>query len=49
MIENEFILIDGRNYLLIYEENVLVRYNVFGVRLLVNHAEKVKRKIDFRR
>ena len=27
----------------VYEENVLVRYNIFGARLLVNHAENGKK------
>lgn len=27
----------------VYEENVLVRYNIFGARILVNHAENGKK------
>lgn len=27
----------------VYEENVLIRYNIFGARLLVNHAENGKK------
>ena len=27
----------------VYEENILVRYNIFGARLLINHAENGKK------
>jgi len=34
---------DVRFALPVYEESVLVRYNVFGARLLINHAENGKK------
>lgn len=34
---------DVRFALPVYEDNALVRYNVFGARLLVNHAENGKK------
>ena len=34
---------DVRFALPVYEENVLVRYNIFHARLLINHAENGKK------
>ena len=37
---------DVRFALPVYEENVLVRYNIFHARLLINHAENGKKYLD---